>query len=80
MVSPRPKLGGPDYFEDGAKIITFESDKIAGRELVLTTVDEDAGRLDVKQTKDAYHGFYIHWWPDPAKSGTPGGHMKLQVK
>jgi hypothetical protein len=76
----KPKLDGPDYFGDGAKTISFESDKIAGRELVLSTVDEDAGSFEIRQTKDAYHGFNIFWWPDAAKSASSDGHLLLKVK
>ncbi len=76
----KPKLDGPDYFADGAKWLSFEADAIAGGELLLSTVDEKAGRIDVEQSKDAYHGFSLFWWPDPAKAGTPGARLKIEVK
>ena len=74
-----PQLGGPDYFEKGARTFTFESEKIDGKELSLSTVDKDAGWIEVKQTKLAYNGFNLHWRPDPAKSGTPGARLRLAV-
>lgn len=77
----KPMLGEPEYFGDGARTFSFESDKIAGREMLLSTVDEDSGYIEVRQTKkEAYHGFYLHWWPNPAKAGTDGARMRIQVK
>lgn len=75
-----PELDGEEFFADGAKEISIESDKIAGREVLLRTKNEDAGRIEVEQSREAFHGFRMIWWPDPAKIGTEGCVLELQVK
>ena len=64
-----PKLGSAEYFEGGAKTFTFESARIAGREVTLSLAEEETGRIDVDQTRPAMHGFSLNWWPDPEKAG-----------
>lgn len=75
----KPQLDGPDYFPDGARTFTFECEKIDGQELTLSTVDESAGWIQIEQTKTAFNGFNLFWWPDPAKAGTPGARLKIEV-
>lgn len=76
----KPELGGSDYFEGGAKWFSIESEKMMGKEMIISSVNEGSGVIEVNQKKNAYNGFYLNWYMDPAKAETTGAKVKVAVK
>ena len=75
------KLESPDLLgTKGVKVFEVESDKMNGHEVRLTTVEEDCGELQLKQTKPLYHGLYAIWWPKEDKIGQEGCRLEIKVK
>ena len=69
-----------EKFAKGAKEVSFESDSIAGKEVTLSTKDEDLGVLMFQQNKMLYNGFQAFWWPKPDKTGEADCRLLIEVK
>lgn len=67
-------------FPKGATRVSLESARIADHEYTLTTANEKYGTFEFRQDKALLHGFYIHWWPDPAKISEKDCRLVISVK
>lgn len=69
----------PEAFPKGASRFSLKSDRIADHEYTITTANEKFGVIEFLQTRELYHGFYLTWWPDPAKSAEKDCRMVITV-
>ena len=67
-------------FPKGALEVSFEADSMAGKEVTLSTKDEDLGKLTFQQNKMLYHGFQAFWWPVPKKTAEEDCRLVIEIR
>ena len=75
------KLESPDLLgTNTVKLFEIKSVKMDGRELSLTTEEDDYGELELRQTKPLFHGLSVLWWPKEDKIGQDGCRLVIKVR